>query len=96
MYPESIQITPVANGYVVTLPKIEVDLSTQAMDSLAKTLPSIIEKMQADPTLSRLQEELKAETKSTSTIELLRCNGMFVFEDFEHVLAFLAERFIQK
>jgi hypothetical protein len=59
MYDDNgIRIVPVANGFIVYLPYQAINPTSQMFDGLAKSLPNIMEKMQRDPTLGRIEDEM--------------------------------------
>jgi hypothetical protein len=88
MYNESqITITPVANGYVVVIPRLEPDMIKQIMPALR----DMQKEMESDPLISELQK--KAENDEQPSAEITRDIYTYVFFRFKDVIDFLKEQF---
>ncbi len=80
-----IVIERVANGYLVTLPAIGENPMIEAQ----KEIIDHAMKSQRDPLLSGLNEDEVKETEIFPQTE-----NVFIFQEFEQVLAFLSKRFL--
>lgn len=94
MYPVNmmnteITISPVANGWLVSIPTLQMNYYDPTGGMLAK-LPGILKKIQ-DP---EAFEETENATEQKPPMS--RNKSLFVFADFEHVLAFLAKEIKDK
>lgn len=82
-----IIITPVANGFVVCLPRIEENPYAQIMPVFKDMQKS----MEKDPLLSELQEQNISPAQEEN--QILKDQNQFVFTRFKDVIIFLSEKY---
>ena len=84
-----IQIMPVANGFVVTLPQIQMDPTDKMIGQFGK----LAKKMNKDEILAAIEEEQQQIEQEEKNEQLVALDNIFIFTRFKDVLAFLNEKF---
>lgn len=84
-----ISITPVANGFLVTLPLLEMDPTDKMIGQFGK----LAKKINKDEVLAAIEEEQEQIEQSEKSLVLNPLPNVFIFSRFKDVLAFLTEKF---
>lgn len=82
-------ISPVSNGWMVTIPSLQFDSSYDPTGGMLKMIPGIFKRIN-DP--DALPDDAAPEKKP----EMMRNKSVFVFSSIEEVLAFLAKQITDK
>jgi hypothetical protein len=86
----TILITPVANGFLVTLPFEVRDFDmNRNPDDFAAAMAAGVKMLQGDSVLNQIENDNK-KIKPKLAID----ENTFIFDSMEKVLAFLAERYL--
>lgn len=82
-------ISPVSNGWTVTIPSLQFDESYDPSGGMMKMIPGIVKAFQGDNDLP--DQEQKPEKPV-----IMRNKAVYVFDSIEKVLAFLAKEITDK